>query len=63
MLNEPKAEVNLTVTYLGKEYVLGDELDVSFGLGEAMLDMIAALDYDISQEREKRLKLKATLRH
>jgi len=61
-LEEPKAEVEIYVKYLGEEYEIFDELDVSCGLGEAVLDAIAGLDYDIRVARIERSKLKAALK-
>jgi len=61
-IEEPKAEVEIYVKYLGEEYEIFDDLDVSYGFWEALGDMVAALDHDIRVAREKRLKLKATLK-
>jgi len=62
-IKEPKAKISIHVEYLGEEYdVNEDEMDVSCGFWDALGDVVAVLDYDIQEAREKRLKLKAELK-
>jgi len=60
---EPRAEIEIHVKYLGEEYdIYEDGVDMSYGFWDALTDIVAGLDHDIREAREKRLKLKASLR-